>query len=103
MTLEWVGTIPGKRESRRFEGDYILTQQDIVEQRNHYDAVSFGGWAIDLHPVEGIYGDKAPCNQWHSKGVYKIPYRCLYSRNIKNLFLRDVLSALHILRSAQHA
>ena len=33
LTLEWVGMIPGKRESRRFEGDHILTQHDIVEQR----------------------------------------------------------------------
>lgn len=47
MTLEWVGTIPGKRESHRFEGDYILTQQDIVEQRTHANAVAFGGWSKD--------------------------------------------------------
>jgi len=33
LTLEWVGTIPGKRESRRFEGDYMMKQQDIVEQK----------------------------------------------------------------------
>jgi hypothetical protein len=54
LTLEWMGMIPGKRESRRFEGDHILTQQDIVEQRLHYDAVSVGGWAIDLHPADGV-------------------------------------------------
>ncbi len=51
LTLEWVGAIPGKRESRRFEGDAWLTQQDIVEQRRHPDAIAFGGWAIDLHPA----------------------------------------------------
>lgn len=97
LTLEWVGTIPGKRESRRFEGDYVLTQQDIVEQRTHKDAVSFGGWAIDLHPVEGVYSPESGCTQWHSKGVYQIPYRCMYSRNIGNLFLagRDI-SVSHI-------
>jgi hypothetical protein len=96
-TLEWVGTIPGKRESRRFEGDHMLVQQDIVEQRTHYDAVSYGGWAIDLHPPEGIYSPEAPCTQWHSKGVYQIPYRCLYSRTIPNLFLAGrIISASHI-------
>ena len=42
LTLEWVGTIPGKRESRRFEGDYILNQKDIVEQRDYYDRVVVG-------------------------------------------------------------
>ncbi len=55
LTLEWVGTIPGKRESRRFEGDYMLTQQDIVEQRPHFDDVAFGGWSIDLHPADGVF------------------------------------------------
>ena len=97
MTLEWVGTIPGKRESRRFEGDYMLTQQDIVERRAHDDTVSFGGWAIDLHPSEGVYSAESPCTQWHSKGVYPIPYRCLYSQNISNLFLAGrIVSASHI-------
>lgn len=43
MTIEWVGAIPGKRESRRFVGDHILCQQDIIEQRDHYDAVGYGG------------------------------------------------------------
>jgi len=97
LTLEWVGHIPGKRESRRFEGDYMLRQQDLVEQRLHSDAVSFGGWAIDLHPADGIYSEKPGCNQWHSRGVYQIPYRCLYSRNVKNLFLAGrIISASHV-------
>lgn len=97
LTLEWVGHIPGKRESRRFEGDYILTQPDIVEQRLHADAVSHGGWAIDLHPADGIYSDQPGCNQWHARGVYQVPYRCLYSRNLRNLFLAGrILSASHV-------
>lgn len=97
LTLEWVGLIPGKRESRRFEGDYWLTQRDIIGQRPHPDAVAFGGWAIDLHPADGLYSPEAPCIQWHSKGVYPIPFRCLYSRDIPNLFLagRNV-SASHV-------
>lgn len=97
LTLEWVGHIPGKRESRRFEGDYMLIQQDIVEQREHYDAVSFGGWSIDLHPADGIFSEKPGCNQWHSKGIYQIPYRSLYSKNVDNLFLAGrIISASHV-------
>ncbi len=97
LTLEWVGTIPGKRESRRFDGDHMIIQQDLVEQRQHPDAVSFGGWAIDLHPSDGVFSEKPGCQQWHSKGVYQIPYRSLYSRNIKNLFLAGrIISASHI-------
>jgi hypothetical protein len=99
LTLEWVGHIPGKRESRRFEGDYMLIQQDIVEQRAHYDDVAFGGWSIDLHPADGVFSEKelSSCNQWHSKGLYGIPYRCFYSRNIQNLFIAGrIISASHV-------
>jgi hypothetical protein len=97
LTLEWVSTIPGKRESRRFEGDYILRQQDVVEQRTHADAVSYGGWSIDLHPADGVYSTYPSCTQYHAKGVYQIPYRCLYSRNIANLFLTGrIISVSHV-------
>ena len=97
LTLEWVGTIPGKRESRRFEGDLILTQQNIVEQHLHPDAVSYGGWAIDVHPAAGVYSPLPGCTQWHTKGVYQIPWRCYYSRNIPNLFLAGrIISASHV-------
>jgi hypothetical protein len=97
LTLEWMGTIPGKRESRRFVGDGMLTQNDIVEQRRFEDAVSFGGWAIDLHPPDGVFSEKPGCTQFHSKGVYPIPYRSMYSRNIRNLFVTGrLLSATHI-------
>lgn len=97
LTLEWIGHIPGKRESRRFEGDYLLRQQDIVGQRAQPDTVAFGGWAIDLHPTEGVFSPEPGCTQWHAKGVYPIPYRCLYSRNITNLFLAGrLISATHV-------
>ncbi|MDR3791836.1 MAG: FAD-dependent oxidoreductase [Terracidiphilus sp.] len=97
LTLEWMGMIPGKRESRRFEGDYILTQNDIVGQKMHNDAVSFGGWAIDIHPPRGVYSSGPACTQWHAKGVYQIPFRTMYSRNIPNLFLAGrILSTSHI-------
>ncbi len=97
LTLEWVGTIPGKRESRRFEGDYMLRQQDIIEQKTFDDAVAFGGWSIDLHPADGVFSEKPGCNQWHGKGVYQIPFRTLYSYNIQNLFLAGrIISASHV-------
>ncbi|RZK58466.1 MAG: FAD-dependent oxidoreductase [Pedobacter sp.] len=97
LTLEWVGTIPGKRESRRFEGDYMLSQKDLIEQRHHEDAVAFGGWSIDLHPADGVYSERPGCNQWHSKGIFEIPYRTLYSKNISNLFLAGrIISVSHV-------
>jgi hypothetical protein len=97
LTLEWVGHIPGKRESRRFEGDHILCQRDVVEQRLHRDAVSYGGWSLDLHPADGLFSRLPGCTQWHSKGIYQIPLRCLYSRNISNLWLAGrIISASHV-------
>lgn len=96
-TLEWVGAIPGKRESRRFEGDYMIRQSDVIAQKRHRDAVAFGGWAVDLHPADGVYSEHAGCVQFHGKGVYQIPYRCMYSRNISNLFTAGrTISASHI-------
>lgn len=97
MTLEWVGKIPGKREARRFEGDYLLKQDDVVHARQHPDAVGFGGWAIDLHPADGIFSDQPSAIQYLSRSLYPIPYRCLYSRNITNLFLGGrTMSATHV-------
>jgi len=59
--------------------------------------VSYGGWAIDLHPADGVYSNKPGCDQWHSKGIYQIPYRCMYSRTVDNLFLAGrLISASHV-------
>ncbi len=97
MTLEWVGTIPGKRESRRFNGLYMMKQQDVLGQTVFDDAIAHGGWAIDLHPAEGVYSKLSACTQWHSKGVYQIPYRSFVSKDIDNLFLAGrIISATHV-------
>ena len=97
LTLEWVGSIPGKREYRRFVGDYTLTQNDILEQTQFDDAVAFGGWSIDLHPVEGVYAETAGALQKYSNGVYDIPFRTLYSHNVDNLlFAGRNISASHV-------
>lgn len=97
LTLEWVGSIPGKREYRRFVGDYTLTQNDILEQRHFADSVAFGGWSIDLHPVEGVYADSPGAKQLYSNGTYGIPYRSIYSQNVPNLlFAGRNISASHV-------
>jgi hypothetical protein len=97
LTLEWIGAIAGKRESRRFEGLSMMRQQDIVEQKEQEDAVSLGGWSIDLHPADGVYSPLPSCTQWHAKGVYQIPYRAMVSRNVPNLFLTGrLLSSSHV-------
>ncbi len=86
LALEWVGSIPGKRESRRFLGDYILTENDVESECRFYDSVAYGGWPIDLHPPRGIRHPGPPCEFRHLPGLYAIPFRCLYSRKVENLF-----------------
>ena len=75
----------------------MFNQHDVVDQRPHEDDVSFGGWALDLHPADGVYSERSACTQWHAKGTYGIPWRCYYSRNISNLFLAGrIISATHV-------
>lgn len=97
LDLEWVGSLPGKREYRRFLGDHVLTQNDILQQTDFDDAVAFGGWSIDLHPVEGMYAAQAGALQRYSNGIYAIPFRSYYSRNVATLLVagRDI-SATHV-------
>ncbi len=83
--LDWFGFIPGKRESRRFVGDYTLTQQEVQRGETFEDGVAYGGWPIDLHPSVGIYSKEKPALQIRVP-MYNIPLRCLYSRNLDNLF-----------------
>src|SRR5699024_8255683 len=97
LTLEWIGNVPGKREYRRFVGDYTLTQDDVLGQTSFADGVAFGGWSVDLHPAEGMYADSPGAVQRFSPGTFEIPYRSLYSVNVNNLLIagRD-FSATHI-------
>lgn len=97
MTLEWVGSVPGKREYRRFIGDYVLKQQDIIAQEPFQDRIGFGGWSIDLHPAQGVYSEESGSKHLHADGVYHIPYRSLYSVNVSNLlFAGRNVSASHV-------
>ena len=97
LTLEWVGSIPGKREYRRFLGDHVLTQQDIMDQTRFDDTIGFGGWSIDLHPPGGMYSTDEGSKHLFTSGVYHIPFRSLYSRNVRNMLMagRDI-SASHV-------
>lgn len=96
--LEWVGAVPGKRESRRFLGPHILTQHDVEAGRVFPDQVAYGGWWLDLHPPRGIDAiDEEPCDQVHFPHLYSIPLRSLYSRNVANLFFAGRnISATHV-------
>ncbi|QVY65584.1 FAD-dependent oxidoreductase [Polaribacter sp. Q13] len=103
IALDWVGSIPGRRESRRFMGDYILSEPDMLGLRHFDDAIAFGGWSLDEHCPGGIENLEEPASYFHSrfKDVYQVPFRSLYSRNIDNLlFAGRNVSVTHIALSS---
>ena len=84
--LDWVGILPGKRESRRYVGDYMLNQNDVEAEGRFEDTVAYGGWPMDDHDPGGFRNTIRPNVNYHAPSPYGIPYRCLYSRNVENLF-----------------
>lgn len=101
--LDWVAFVGGKRESRRLLGDYILKEDDLVKRVFHEDGSFAASWSIDLHfpdPENSSLFPDGPfiaANSHVFIHPYEVPYRCLYSRNIQNLFMagRDI-SCTHV-------
>ena len=97
--ISWVAPVGGKRESRRFMGDHIMHQSDLLEHPDFPDAVAYGGWPIDIHPPEGVFGKGHPGSTppFIFPGLFPIPFRSLYSRNISNMMMagRDI-SVTHV-------
>ena len=101
--IEWVSPIGGKRESYRVVGDYVLTQNDIEDFVEHEDGTAVMSWSIDLHypepDNEDRFGEAFRSCAYH-RGIvrcYPVPYRCLYAKDVDNLFLagRDI-SVSHV-------
>lgn len=93
IKLDWVAYVAGKRESRRLLGDYILKEDDLTRYVVHEDGTAATTWTIDLHYPDPENTANFPGAEFKSiakhKAIhpYPIPYRCLYSRNIDNLFM----------------
>ena len=97
--LNWAAYIAGPRESRRLVGDVVLGGKDVVAGKTWPDACVPCTWSMDLHLPNKVYekgfeGDAFISKALHTrfKTPYWLPYRCLYSRNVANLFMagRDV-------------
>lgn len=118
-TLNWAAYILGKRESRRLLGDVVLTLDDLKQDHRFPDGAAPTGWSNDLHLPDpkyekGFEGDafisRADFGQYpaHRAGKpFWIPYRCLYSRNVANLFMagrnisvkHEALGAVRVMRT----
>lgn len=84
--LEWIGFLPGKRESRRYVGKYIVNENDVVTMGKFKDIVAYAGWSMDDHFPEGFYYTAGYPTIFHpAPSPWGIPLRCLISKNIENL------------------
>ena len=101
--LGWVAYVAGKRESRRLMGDYILKQDDVDKHVFHEDATFTMNWHFDLHFPDPENSRHFPGNEFKAETKsnpiypYAVPYRCLYSRNVNNLFMAGrCISVTHV-------
>ncbi len=95
--LDWVAYIGGTRESRRIVGDVMLTHEDLITKKQFPDGCVPSTWSIDLHFAKKEYAAKFPDNPFisvaeHDRRIdrefgYPVPYRCLYSVNVENMFM----------------
>lgn len=84
--LEWIGFLPGKRESRRYVGKYIVTQNDVESGGRFEDTIAYGGWSMDDHFPQGFYyKDGHPTIYHPAPAPWGLPLRCMISENIENL------------------
>ena len=115
--LKWAAYIIGKRESRRLLGDVVLTADHFREKKIWPDPAFPCTWHIDLHSPDPRFADPSLVEpfiaratdspEYRYQGPYWAPYRCLYSRNINNLFMagRDIsvshdgLGAVRVMRT----
>ena len=101
--LKWVAYNAGRRESRRLLGDFILDQNHLRNKDFQPDGTCATTWTIDLHLGKTAQESKFEGEPYQSNSLneniwpYPVPYRCLYSRNVPNLFMagRDI-SVTHI-------
>lgn len=84
--LDFLSALPGKRESRRMVGEYIITECDIRDCKVFDDTVAYGGWPIDDHFPMGFYHRSNANTDIKTPAPYPLPYRALYSKNVENLY-----------------
>ncbi len=75
----------GIRETRRIQGDYVLTADDFMEARSFPDDISRNAYYIDIHLATSkgsMSFTHLPPGQSHG-----VPYRSLLPRGIDNLWV----------------
>ena len=90
--LKWLSYYAGKRESRRIMGEFVLTENDLRNFVMYDDGCVATSWYIDNHEPDPDNARRYR-DPWLSRGCltplgfYPLPFRCLYSKDVKNLFM----------------
>lgn len=93
--LIWVSPMAGKRETRRFIGDHIITQTELETPVTLPDRLGYGGFTIDQHE-QGLDGVNR-IFMYSAPPVYDTCYRMTYSRDFSNLYLAGrLISSTHM-------
>jgi hypothetical protein len=102
--LDWIGQVPGKRESRRILGRYFMNEHDVLNKTVFPDEIAFGGWFVDLHTPGGLLAKSSEPsaaaggheNEYDTFsdyaamsycGPYGVPLRILMARDCDNLMM----------------
>ncbi|MCC5828101.1 MAG: FAD-dependent oxidoreductase [Phycisphaeraceae bacterium] len=95
--LDWIGQLPGKRESRRIIGQRLMTEHDFWPDKPFTDEIAFGGWFVDLHTPGGLLADKSEPHAAQGYqvegemadrafvGPYGIPLGIMVTKDVRNL------------------
>jgi len=112
--LNWAAYITGKRESRMLLGDIQLNKDNLLANEMYPDGFIAIGWNMDVHIPNINFQPSFKGEEFISHDVqtsfkrpFYIPYRCLYSRNIENLFMagrnisvtQDALGSVRVMKT----
>lgn len=74
----------GVRESRMIDGEYLLSQEDLIACTKFPDAIAAGNYDIDIHNPEG----SGTSHYYFPDGAYyTIPFRSLLPKKAENLLV----------------
>jgi hypothetical protein len=82
--VRYGGTAPELyvRESRHFITEYVLTVRDLMENRDHWDAIAYGSYGVDVQSAgsDSGYVLLKPMQ-------YGVPFRSLVPRDVDGLLI----------------
>lgn len=80
----------GIRESRVIVGKYVMTAEDMINQKSQEDKICRAGYPVDIHHSEGD-----DCTMVFCEDAYDISYRVLVPEHIENLLVAGRCSSMN--------